>query len=156
MSSTQVVQFVHLLVSVIWIGGMIYTALVLMPSMTSIDPPQRGRLLASVAKRFTIVAWSSVLILLATGLLKTPSRMLVDASSGYGRILLIKHIAFVFMILIGAIITFVVAPKIYKHSPHAGEQPSPVFLQAQARVKVLSSMNMILGILVLLLVSLLS
>lgn len=153
MSAASFVQFIHLLITVVWIGGMIYTTLVLMPALGAIDPPQRGRLVGAVAKRFTIVAWVSVAALIVTGFIKTPRQMLFDPASDFGRILLIKHIAFGLMIVIGAIITFGVAPRIYKHSPKPGEPPAPEFLQAQARVKLLSGTNMILGVLVLLLVS---
>jgi hypothetical protein len=43
-------DFLHLLATAAWIGGMIYIILVLMPSLTAIDPPQRGKLMGAAAK----------------------------------------------------------------------------------------------------------
>ncbi len=156
MSSAQIVQYVHLLFTVLWIGGMLYMPLVLMPAMAAIDPPQRGRLMGAVAKRFSMIAWISVVVLLVTGFLKTPSSILFDSSSDYGRILLIKHIVIGLMIIVGLLITFTVAPKLIQLVPKPGEAPHPAFLRAQARVKVLSSTNLVLGLVVLFLVSMLT
>ncbi len=153
MTMDNIIQFFHLLVSVIWIGGMIYTKFVLMPALAAVEPVYRGKILGVVAKRFTIVAWGSVAVLLITGLLKTPDGMLLDTSTEFGRFLLVKHILFGLMILVGGFITFGVAPRLRKLAPTAGERPSEGFVTAQSRLEFLSGTNMILGILVLLIIS---
>jgi copper transport protein len=153
MTTDNLVQFLHLLVSVIWIGGMIYTKFVFVPALAAVEPAYRGQILGVVAKRFTLIAWGSVAILLITGLLKTPGGMLLDTSTEFGRLLLVKHILFALMILIGGIITFGVAPRLRSFAPGAGERPSESFVAAQRRLEFLSGTNMILGIAVLLIIS---
>lgn len=146
---TTLVGFLHLLVTVMWIGGMIFMKLVLLPALAATDPASAGRAMAVVAKRFTIIAWLSTLILLVTGLLKTPEGTLFSTASDYGVILLVKHILFVLMIAGGAIITFVFAPKLRSLAPKPGEGPSHEFLKAQKGVEILSATNTFLGLLVL-------
>src|SRR5512143_3075847 len=154
MSSAAIIQFIHLLVTVFWIGGMTFMHFVLNPALSVISPTEGGKLLGVVAKRFTIIAWLSTILLLITGLLKTPEGFLFDPGTTYGMILLLKHIAFAVMIVSGGVITFGVAPKLRSLAPKDGERPSDEFLRAQKRVGVLSGTNMVLGILVLFLISL--
>ncbi len=153
MSMFMINNFIHLLFAVIWIGGMIFMNLVLMPSLNSIDPNERGKLFAQIAKRFTIVAWGSTLFLLITGFFKTPSGMLFNFSTDYGMMITIKHILFLVMIVFGSMITFVEAPKIRKYAPKPGEKPSQEVVQAHGKIKLLSACNMVLGIIILILVS---
>lgn len=82
-----IINYLHLLGTIIWIGGAIYMHLVLQPSLKSIDPREGGKLQGIVAKRFSIIAWSSILVLIITGLLKTPSSLLLATTSNFGVIL---------------------------------------------------------------------
>lgn len=143
------VDFLHLLVAVVWIGGMIFMKLVLMPAAAALDPAQRGMLLGGVAKRFTITAWTSTIVLLLTGLSKTPDGMLGDLSSDYGQILTAKHVLFGIMVIVGLIITLGVAPRLKRYAPGPGEAPSAEFVRAQKRLDALSGTNTVLGILIL-------
>ena len=148
-------DFLHLLATATWIGGMIYSIFVLMPSLKAIGPPQRGQLMGVVGKRFSFFAWGSVVVLLITGYLKTPEGMMFDASTTYGRILLLKHLVILLMIIFGIFISLVIVPKLGKLAPKAGEPPAPEFLKTQKQLPVFAVTNVILGIVVLLLVALL-
>ena len=152
MGSFNLIDFIHLFFTVIYIGGMVYMDLIFMPALRVLDPPQPGKILGVVAKRFTITAWLSVLVLLVTGYLKTPDGMLLDISAGYGIILTLKHVLFLLMIIFGLVITLGIAPKLQKLAPKAGEKPSAEFLKNQKAIGLLSSTNMVLGILILVLV----
>ncbi|HOC44270.1 MAG TPA: DUF4149 domain-containing protein [Thermoanaerobaculales bacterium] len=155
MTSANVVDFLHLLVTAVWIGGMLFMKLVLMPGLQAIDPAQRGRLMGAIARRFTIVAWSSVVVLLVTGILKTQSGFLFSTESGYGQLLLAKHLLFAGMIVIGLVITFAVAPRLKALAPAAGSPPPAALLAAEKRLEVLSAVNTVLGLAVLLVVAVL-
>lgn len=148
-------DFLHLLATATWIGGMIYINLALMPALTAIEPSQRGKLMGAVGKRFAVLSWSSVLILLITGYMKTPDGMLLETSTDYGKTLMIKHFAILAMMAVGIYISLFIVPKIGKLAPKAGEKPSPDFINAQKRLPVLAVTNMILGIIVLLCAALL-
>jgi uncharacterized membrane protein len=155
MGSFNLIDFIHQLFTVVYIGGMIFMDLILMPSLKILDPPQQGKILSIVAKKFTMTAWLSVLVLLITGYLKTPDGMLLNPSAGYGLILTIKHLLFLLMIIFGLVITLAIAPKLQKLAPQAGEKPSAEFLKNQKAVALLSGSNMILGVGILVLVYLL-
>lgn len=154
MSST-IIHFLHLLATVVWIGGMIFMEAVFFPSLGAIDPQQAGKALSVAAKRFTMIAWSCILILIITGLLKTPSGWLFDTSSAIGIRLFAKHLLVIVSVIIGLVITFVVAPKLISGSPKAGEPPSSEFLKNQKRVKVLSGTNLVIGVIIILVTTLL-
>lgn len=144
-----IIDFFHLLATVTWIGGMIYVNFVLIPSLPAIDPPQRGKLLGAVTKRFIIISWISIFILLISGVLLTLSEKLFNISTASGAPMTIKHILFLAMIVIGLLITFVLTPKLNALAPKPGEKPTTEFQKAQKRLSVLALTNMILGILVL-------
>ena len=150
MTLSTINNFLHLLATVTWIGGMIYINIVLMPSLSAIDPSQRGRLLGATTKRFMLLSWGSIIILVITGLLKTPSQMLLNISGVYGISLTLKHFVILLMIVIGLLITFSLGPKMQSLSPTPGEQPTPGFLKMQNQLSVLARINTILGVSVLL------
>jgi len=145
-----VIDFLHVLATATWIGGMIYINMVLMPSLAAIAPPERGKLMGAAGKRFSFFSWGSVLALLITGFLKTPTGMLFNVAEEYGAMLTLKHVAVLAMIAIGIFITVGILPKIAALAPKAQEPPAPGFLKAQNRLKQLAVTNMILGMVVLL------
>lgn len=63
----DVVLAVHLLAMAIWVGGMAYTLLVLRPSLTVLDPSARRGLHAQTAKRFFLLVWHAMPLMLLTG-----------------------------------------------------------------------------------------
>jgi uncharacterized membrane protein len=148
-----IVNFLHSLATVLWIGGMLFMKLVLLPAQAAIDPPQRGRLMGAAAARFTTVAWTSVVILVVTGLLRTPAGRLMDFGSQYGVALAVKHLLIVAMIVIGLVISLGVVPKLKSLAPAPGQLPPAAFVAAQGRLDLLSAINTVLGLLVLLAVA---
>lgn len=57
----------HLLGAVAWVGGMAFALLVLRPSLTVLAPPQRMALHAQVFRRFFLIVWHAMPIILASG-----------------------------------------------------------------------------------------
>src|SRR3954463_3804127 len=62
-----VLKVLHLLFAVLWVGGMFFAYVVLRPSMTAIDPPQRMLLHTRVFRRFFLLVWHAMPIMLLTG-----------------------------------------------------------------------------------------
>ena len=153
MSFPAINNFLHLIAAVTWVGGMIYTILVLAPSQTAIDPSQRGKLFGAVAKRFTIIVWVSVIILISTGINKIPSLSLFNPDSKFDFWLSIKLTVVLIMIINGILLTFVISPKMKKLAPQPGEQPSVEFIKTQKNLSTIVLSNMVLGIIVLFCVS---
>ena len=141
-------QFVHLLATAAWIGGMIFMKAILVPSLAVLEPSQRGRLMGSVAKRFTALAWSSVALLALTGLAKAPEGLLGDTTTDVGLLLTVKIALFGVMVVVGTVITFAVAPKLVALAPAPGSAPSPAFVKAQKALDALSGANALLGLVI--------
>lgn len=60
--------WIHLIAAVGWIGGTIFLSLVLAPSYRAMaSKPDAGALFRTSAKRFRLVVWGAVAILLLTG-----------------------------------------------------------------------------------------
>jgi uncharacterized membrane protein len=145
-----IVNFTHLLATAIWIGGAVFIQMILQPSLKLIDPQQSGKLFGVVAKRFSITSWICIGVLVVTGYIKTPERMLYDFSYSLGMFLAVKHTTIILVILVGLVMAFGVVPKLRKFSPKPGEPPSAEFLRYQKRLGTLAKVNLVLGLFVLL------
>jgi putative copper resistance protein D len=64
------VRWVHVLSAITWVGGMLFIALVLVPTVRALgDATLRARLIRDSGQRFRAVAWIALAVLLLTGLL---------------------------------------------------------------------------------------
>jgi len=60
--------WIHLIAAVSWIGGMIFLSLVLAPSYRAMaSKPDAGALFRATARRFRLIVWGAVAVLLLTG-----------------------------------------------------------------------------------------
>ena len=57
----------HLLCAVLWVGGMFFAYVVLRPSLAAIEPPQRMLLHTQVFRKFFLVIWHAMPLILITG-----------------------------------------------------------------------------------------
>lgn len=62
-----VLKAVHLLSAVLWVGGMFFAYEILRPSLSVLEPPQRMMLHAQVFKRFFLVVWHAMPLLVLSG-----------------------------------------------------------------------------------------
>lgn len=58
---------VHLLGAVAWVGGMFFALLVLRPSLSVLEPPQRLALHMQVFRRFFLIVWHAMPAVIVTG-----------------------------------------------------------------------------------------
>jgi uncharacterized membrane protein len=64
-----VLRWLHVLAAITWIGGMLFIALVLVPTTRRLeDAALRTRLVHAVGLRFRTVGWTALGVLVATGL----------------------------------------------------------------------------------------
>jgi len=152
-----IASWLHLLATVIWIGGMSFNIWILRPSMGVLDPSQRVKLVHAVLKRFIYLAWACIAILTVTGV------VIADLSSAnYRTILLIKHTVVAAMTIIVAVISFILFPRFEAFLP----EPSPQTANAVSttsreltrllqQMVLLVKVNLTLGILILLVTSIL-
>jgi uncharacterized membrane protein len=60
---------IHMLATVVWVGGLVFQAVFLLPvTQSRLESPQQLRLMAALRRRFTPLAWLSLALLTASGL----------------------------------------------------------------------------------------
>ncbi|MCK4567665.1 MAG: hypothetical protein KAU48_10180 [Candidatus Thorarchaeota archaeon] len=103
------VKFLHDLFTVMWIGGMIIMAAVILPSVKKqIGPgPEAKKLIATMKSRLSMLTYVSMIGLLVTGLLLSNSSPLftgfLDTSTQYSLLLTMKHIIIALMVIISLV-----------------------------------------------------
>ncbi len=67
MTLLALLKAIHLLSAILWVGGMFFAYVVLRPSLVVLEPPQRMLLHTQVFKRFFLIVWHAMPLLLLTG-----------------------------------------------------------------------------------------
>ncbi len=68
MSLYALLKAVHVLSAVIWVGGMFFAYVILRPSLSVLEPPQRIALHGAVMKRFFLIVWHAMPLMILSGL----------------------------------------------------------------------------------------
>ena len=118
---------VHVLAAVVWLGGVFFFALVGAPVLRRVDPPElRRALFDALGRRFRVVGWVTVAILLGSGTLLLQLRgWLAPALDGSlwptpaGRLLGWKLAAVAGMIVTTAVHDFLLGPRAGRAGPGA-------------------------------------
>ncbi len=148
-----VVNWLHLLATVLWIGGMAVNILVLMPSVKeSLEPRIAGGFLASVMKRFRLLVYSSISLLVATGVvIMLFSRSYLgplQLGNAWSQVLIVKHVFVAVLILLAVYGFEVLAPKVRSV---AAQGPSPELAGLQKLQMKVATVAFLLGVVILLL-----
>jgi len=61
-------NFLHVSAAIVWLGGVTFMLFALRPAALTLPPPQRLPLMAQVLRRFFMLVWPSIGVLLVTGL----------------------------------------------------------------------------------------
>lgn len=129
-------QLIHLLSAMVWVGGLLFLALVVTPVMRHrLSPQQRTELFSAIGIRFRPYAWIALILLLVTGLRRAALFFggfgeLFEAfgSTTYGQILQAKLLLVVVIILMQLLHDFYLGPRLRQM---ANEQ-SPGLARARA------------------------
>lgn len=112
--------WLHLVAAAVWIGGMVFLALVAVPIVRR--PEHRGiamSLISQTGQRFRWVGWGCLLVLLLSGTFNLASRGFgwADVWNGhlfaglFGRTLAVKLLCVAIILLLSAVHDFVVGPR---------------------------------------------
>lgn len=152
-----VVRWLHLTAAFTWLGGLIFMNVVLTPAVAPRGiPPQFIRLMGM--KRFSRFAWSSIGVLVVTGIYNTAtvlSSLTNLITTTYGIVLLIKIIAVALMIGVTVENNLILAPKLMAGAPKPPQPPDAKIVGIQKTLVRLSYLNLGLGLTVLILVAIL-
>lgn len=109
------VDWLHLLSAAVWAGGLIYLAVIVVPTVAGLDEPGRARLLGPLIGRFSNVALASVAVLIITGVyaavVNIPAMQAITATA-YGRTLSIKVSLLIPLLAVAAVNLLVMRPRL--------------------------------------------
>ena len=158
----QAAVFIHLASAIIWIGGSLFLALVLIPvirrfvpatGQPSALPPD---LLGMMARRFRVISWVCIALLIGTGLYILPTRYGIGFADFFGMgghfvaALQIKVALVVIVIWLSAVHDFIIGPYTNRliAAMQAGAE-APGYLPALRRAVVwIARVNVLLTILI--------
>ena len=150
--------WIHMLATVIWIGGLAALALFVLPAARrSLEAVEYNTLLAGIRRRLDPWSWFSLAILLATGMLQ------MSASPNYGGFLaidnrwaiamLLKHVLFLAMAGLSAYITWGLLPRLQRlalrRASASDGASTEKMVELQHQEALLVKVNLALGVLIL-------
>lgn len=112
--------WLHILGASIWVGSIIFLGIVLAPLSKRLipDDARRSEFMADIGRRFNILGWSSMAVLVVTGLYNVNrftggfTRLGALLPTTYGLTLLAKAILVILMITITFYHSFILGPRI--------------------------------------------
>lgn len=161
-SMYQAAVFIHLASAIIWIGGSLFLALVLIPVMRRYAPAPGQPptlppdMLGAMARRFRWISWVCIVLLVATGLYILPTRYGIGFGDFFSlgghfvATLQVKVALVAVVIWLSAIHDFVIGPYTNRliEAMQSGEEP-PGYLPILRRSVVwIARINVLLTILV--------
>lgn len=142
---------IHVLASLLWLGGMFFLAAVGAPVLRGVEPPAlRADLFRQLGEQFRRVGWVAIAVLIGTGVLNLHFRGLLRAelwtsaefwATPLGRALAWKLAAVTTMVVISAIHDFHSGPAATRLVPG-----SPEALRARKRAGYMARINALIGI----------
>jgi uncharacterized membrane protein len=151
--------FLHLVATVVWVGGLLLLTLVVWPEARALlaRQDQSGLLLDfldRLRKRFYPLANLSLVVLIVTGLFQMDQNPhydgLLQLTNDWTRAILLKHVAVLGMLVIGVAMQWGVMPALERATllVRSGRE-SPDLDRLRRRERQLTALNCVLGIVVL-------
>ncbi len=143
-------DFLHLMATIVWIGGLMFNVLVVMPSVSkTLDPAQKGKLMGVMFRRVRVLVYVSLLVLFVTGIpMKIASEYyvaIINFDTNWETVSFIKHVL-VAMMALSAFYSFEILLPSLKKLASQGASTKIVSLQKQQAV--LARVTFLLGIVV--------
>lgn len=148
--------FIHILSAMFWLGGMIFTVMVLVPTIKNKTlAAHKGLFFSIMGKRFSNISWLLFAILLTTGIIQLWARGYSWEQisnkpfwhTHFGQALSSKLIVFSLMLLISAVHDFWLGPKAsLLMEKHPNDSSTKKFRKATSWM---GRFNLLLGIIIL-------
>ena len=150
----SVLNFLHLFATVAWFGAATTNAFILMPSISeSLEPPIAGKLISAVMRRFRIVVYISMVVLIVTGIFMTSSLRFLEFNSLWSIIHSVKHI---FIIIVVILVIYAFEGLGRKVSRLAQKGPSPELASLQKKQIIFSKVGLVMAIIIMILTGILT
>ena len=110
--------WLHLIATVIWIGGIIFILFIVIPSSKQVLGAESGKLMGEISKRFTPLVNYSIILLIITGLVLTGFNKQFSGIGNFRNswtlVLALKHVLVLGMVVVHFYRGLVLSPKIVK------------------------------------------
>jgi uncharacterized membrane protein len=136
----SVLLALHLLGAVTWVGGMAFALLVLRPSLAVLEPAQRVALRLQVFRRFFLVVWHAMPILLATGY-----AMLFGVLGGFAGVNWAVHVMHLLGLVMAAVFLAIFFGPWRAMREAAARQDQAASAGAAERIRLLIQVSLVLG-----------
>lgn len=127
---------VHVLCAVVWVGGMFFAYVVLRPSLAVLEPAQRMTLHGQVFRRFFLIIWHAMPLIVLTGL-----AMIFAVFGGMAYVTWNIHV----MLLLGLVMAAIFLAIFFGPYRTFRAAPGPASLDS---IRKLIGINLVLGILI--------
>ncbi|MBI2887851.1 MAG: CopD family protein [Chloroflexi bacterium] len=145
--------WLHLVASAVWVGSQIFLVLAVVPALRAIqDPAARKAALTVLTRRYGVVGWVSLVVLVLTGLHRASGvipAMGLLSTTWYGQVLLAKAAMVGAILLLTTLHTAHIGPRLLELMPATAEAPPPEYLRMRRLSLVVSSATLALSLLVL-------
>jgi len=125
----------HVLCAVVWVGGMFFAYVVLRPSLSVLEPPQRIALHSQIFRRFFLIIWHVMPLILLTGFI-----MIFAVFGGMAQVDWPVHV----MLLLGLVMSAIFLAIFFGPYRTFRAAPEPASLDA---IRKLIAINLVLGVL---------
>jgi uncharacterized membrane protein len=138
---SNVMLALHLLGSVVWVGGMVFAALVFRRVVAPLEPAQRLALHRAAFGRFFLLVWHAMPITIASGLW-----LLFGHYGGFASVPWSIHAMLLLgLVMAGVFLAIVFGPwPAMRGALDAGDMPGAG--AAAARIRLLVNVNLLLGL----------
>ncbi len=146
---TFIYSFLHLIAVVVLMGGGIFNAWILDSAAgKTLSPPDSGKLGMDVGKVWLMTAWTSIVVILVSGILLTERAGALSSDTllhtTYGQFIFAKMLIIGSWLATASIIT-ALAMRTNKMMASAGSPPAEKIQAMVARMKLLSKTNNVTG-----------
>jgi len=150
--------WLHLIASVLWIGGLTALGLLVIPAARrTLQPPEYSRLLAEIQKRLDPLGWFCLAVLAGTGMFQLSANPnyqgFLQVESTWGIAILVKHMLFFGMAALSAYLTWGLLPALRRAALRQAKDPAEAARLEQRNAQLLR-LNLILSLLILALTAL--
>lgn len=147
--------WLHMLATVVWLGGLAAMVLFVHPAARRLQPPDRDALLESAQRRLDPVGWFCLVLLTGTGLIQMSASPRYEGflavTNPWAVSILIKHLVFFGMAGVSAYLTWFSLPELKRAAFRQSTGKTVDLTALQNRNLLLLRINLILGIMVLVL-----
>lgn len=150
------IDWMHIMATVVWIGGMITNLFVIRPALAgTLAPADAGKFMGALMKRFRIIVYASIVILGVTGIpLKIINEnyiSIINFENNWEIVSFIKHICYGILVLLAVYSFEILSPKVAKL---AAQGPSDALKALQKKQMALGGLAFLAAMVILVLSSL--